>query len=96
VLALVALAAFWVVTGIVLHRTWPVAVGAVFVIALVVKLVQAGANEARHRVVSAREGKPARLGQCSRMTLRLASAYLRFMNNHERGHLAAGRARDCG
>jgi hypothetical protein len=40
-LALVALAAFWVVTGIVLHRTWPVAVGAVFVIALVIKLVQA-------------------------------------------------------
>jgi len=41
VLALVALAAFWVVTGIVLHRTWPAAVGAVFVVALVVKFVQA-------------------------------------------------------
>jgi hypothetical protein len=41
VLALVAVAAFWVVTGVLLHRTWPVAVGAVFLIALVVKLVQA-------------------------------------------------------
>jgi hypothetical protein len=41
VLALVTLAAFWIVTGIVLRRMWPVAVGAVFVIALVVKFAQA-------------------------------------------------------
>jgi hypothetical protein len=41
VLALLALATFWVVTGVALHRTWPVAIGLVFVIALVVKLVQA-------------------------------------------------------
>jgi hypothetical protein len=40
-LALVTLAAFWVVTGIVLRLTWPLAVGAVFMVALVVKLVQA-------------------------------------------------------
>jgi hypothetical protein len=42
VLALLALAAFWVVTAVVLRRTWPLAVAAVFLIALVVKLVQAG------------------------------------------------------
>jgi len=41
VLALLALAAFWVLTGVALRRTWPVAIGVVFVIVLVVKLVQA-------------------------------------------------------
>jgi hypothetical protein len=41
VLALLALGAFWVAVGVVLRRTWPVALGAVFVIVLMVKLFQA-------------------------------------------------------
>jgi hypothetical protein len=48
VFALVTLAAFWVVVGVVLRRTWPVVVGVVFVIVLVAKLVQAQRERGAH------------------------------------------------
>ena len=41
VLALLAFAAFWASVGVVLRQTWPVALGAVFVIAMLVKVFQA-------------------------------------------------------